>query len=255
MKAIAIAANTTREAVRDKVLYSIVFFAFVVVGIASVFGAASIGNQMKFVKDFSLMAISLFGVVTAIVMGSTMLQKELGKKTIFNILSKPVQRWEFIVGKFLGLSATLTIVVAFMCSIVIGVLALLEGRVDWGLAAAAGTAWMELVVIAAVATFFSSMVVTPTLAGLFTGAVFVAGRSAGYLPYFFAGKFPPSVRGTAQVLYWILPRLDRFNTANEIVYGNFLDPQEYLLLALNAAAYSGLLLWLSVALFSRRELT
>lgn len=255
MKAIAIAANTTREAIRDKVLYSLVFFAFVVVGIASIFGAASIGNQMKFVKDFSLMAISLFGVVIAIVMGANMLHKELGKKTIFNILSKPVQRWEFILGKFLGLSATLSIVVAFMCSIVIGLLALLEGKPDWGLAIAASTAWMELIVIAAVATFFSSMVVTPALAGLFTGAVFVAGRSAGYLDYFFTDSFPASVRGTAQVLYWILPRLDRFNTANDIVYGRFLDPPQYLLLAINAAAYSGLLLWLSVVLFSRRELT
>jgi hypothetical protein len=84
--------------------------------ISAIFGAASIGDQMKFVKDFSLMSISLFSVIIAIVLGVSMLHKELGKKTIFNILSKPVPRWQFIAGKFAGLFLTVTIVVVIMCS-------------------------------------------------------------------------------------------------------------------------------------------
>ena len=67
------------------------------------FGAASIGDQLKYMKDFSLMSVSLFGVIIAIVLGVNMLHQELGRKTIFNILSKPVARWQFIVGKFVGL--------------------------------------------------------------------------------------------------------------------------------------------------------
>ena len=104
--------RTAREALRNKVLYSILAFAALVVGVAALFGSASIGNQMKFVKDFSLAAISLFGVVIAVTLGVSMLSKELGRRTILNILSKPVARWQFIVGKFAGLAATLAIVVA-----------------------------------------------------------------------------------------------------------------------------------------------
>src|SRR5574337_680488 len=140
MRVLAIALNTAREAVRNKVLYSIVFFAVLLVGMAGVVGAASVGDKMKFVKDFSLMSISLFGVMMAVLLGVNLLNQELGKKTIFNILSKPVARWQFIIGKFLGLFATLIGVVMLMCAALIVLIRLLDGHVDWGLGLACTTA-------------------------------------------------------------------------------------------------------------------
>ncbi|HXQ21377.1 MAG TPA: ABC transporter permease subunit [Candidatus Acidoferrales bacterium] len=255
MKVFAIALNTFREAIRNKILYSIVFFAFLVVGVAAIFGAASIGDQMKFVKDFSLMSIALFGVIIAILLGVNLLHQELGEKTIFNILSKPVARWHFIVGKFLGLFGTLTLLVALMSACVIAILALFERRLDWGLVLASVATLMELLVIIAFALFFSTIVVTPTLAGLFTAAAFVAGRSSSYLHYFFGDDSAPSVRVGARVLYWILPHLDRFNIADQVVYGNYFDLPYFLAIITYAVAYSTVLLLLSVALFSRREFT
>src|SRR6476620_2880767 len=112
----ALAINTAREAIRNRILYSILFFALLMVGISAVFGAASIGDQVKYMKDFSLMSVSLFGVIIAVVLGVNLLHQELGKKTIVNILSKPVARWQFLVGKFLGLLATLTIMMALLAS-------------------------------------------------------------------------------------------------------------------------------------------
>jgi ABC-type transport system involved in multi-copper enzyme maturation permease subunit len=255
MKVLAIALNTAREAIRNKILYSILFFALVVVGIAAIFGAASIGDQMKFVKDFSLMSISLFGVVIAIVLGVNLLNKELGKKTIFNILSKPVARWEFIVGKFLGLLATLTLIVALMCAGLIAFLAMFEGHVDGGLLLAAGTVWLELMVVIAIALFFSSIVVTPALAGLFTAAAFVAGRSSGYLSYFFNQEYSSGVQTMAHGLYWIVPHLDRFNIADQVVYGDHVDVRYLVAILAYAVSYSAVMLLLSVGLFSRREFT
>jgi Cu-processing system permease protein len=255
MKVFAIALNTFREAVRNKILYSILFFAFLVVGIAALFGAASLGDQMKFVKDFSLMSISLFGVITAIVLGVNLLSKELGKKTIFNILSKPVARWQFIVGKFLGLFATLTLLVVLMCASLIVILAVFERRLDWGLILASGSALMELLVVVAFALFFSAMVVTPTLAGLFTAAAFVTGRSSHYLHYFFGEDYSPGVRVMARTLYWIIPHLDRFNIADQVVYGDYFEPSYFLAIIGYAIGYSVVLLMLSAALFSRREFT
>jgi ABC-type transport system involved in multi-copper enzyme maturation permease subunit len=255
MKILAIALNTAREAIRNKILYSILFFAFVVVGIAGILGSFSIGNQMKFVKDFSLMSISLFGVVIAIVLGVNLLAKELGKKTIFNILSKPVARWQFIAGKFIGLLVTSTLVVAVMSAGLVGFLAAFEHQLDWGVVLAASMIMLEVMIVIAVALFFSSIVVTPTLAGLFTAAVFVAGSSSSYLHSFFGDDYPSSVRASARVLYWIVPHLDRFNIADMVVYGNYLALGYAFALVGYAFAYSSLLLLLSIAIFRRREFT
>jgi ABC-type transport system involved in multi-copper enzyme maturation permease subunit len=255
MKLMAVALNTFREAIRNKILYSIVFFAVLVVAIAAVFGAVSIGDQMKFVKDFSLMSISLFGVVIAVVLGVNLLNKELGKKTILNILSKPIARWEFIAGKFLGLFATLTVVVVLMSAGLVGFLMLFEGRMEWGLILASGTTLLELMVVIAFALFFSAVVVTPTLAGLFTAAMFVVGRSSSYLCYFLREDYSCSVRALARGLYWVVPHLDRFNIADQVVYGDQVDLRYLTAILAYAVGYSAVLLLLTVALFSRREFT
>ncbi|HUI28277.1 MAG TPA: ABC transporter permease subunit [Candidatus Kryptonia bacterium] len=252
-KIVGIALNTAREAIRNKILYSILFFALLVVAIAGTLGSFSIGDQMKFIKDFCLMSISLFGVVIAIVLGVNLLAKELGKKTIFNILSKPVARWQFIVGKFLGLFATSTLIVAFMIAGVVTFLRFFEGHLDWGLVLAAIMTDCELMLVIAVALFFSSVVVTPTLAGMFTAAVFVAGRSSDYLRLFFTDEYPVSVQTTFRALYWLLPHLDRFNIADLVVYGQYLDLRYAIALVAYALGYTGILLLLSIALFQRRE--
>ena len=255
MKVLAIALNTAREAIRNQILYSTLFFAAVVIGLAAIFGSVSMGNPAKFVKDFALMGISLFGVVIAVVVGVNLLQKELGRRTIFNILSKPVVRWQFVIGKFLGLCATLGLIVSIMCMTLVTLLALYEGKADWGLVLASGTALLELIVVTASALFFSSIVVTPTLAGLFTAATFVAGRSAGYLQYFLENEYSAGTQFTARFLYWLLPHLHQFNIADKVVHGSHIDPAELAMLAVYAFAYTGILLVLSVAAFSRREFT
>jgi len=252
-KLLAIALNTAREAVRNRILYSILFFAVLMVGIAAVFGAASIGDQTKYMKDFSLMSVSLFGVVIAIVLGVNLLHQELGKKTIVNILSKPVARWQFIVGKFFGLSLTLTVVVGAMSIGVVGSFTMLLGHLDWGLVAASFAALLEIMVLIAVAIFFSSLVVTPALAGMFTAATFIAGRSASYLLYFLKEDHPTPIQTLAHALYWALPRLDRFTVADQVVYGAVPEPSYLVMLVAYSAAYAGILLLFSVGLFSRRE--
>lgn len=249
----ALALNTAREAIRNRILYSILFFAVLMVGVAAVFGAASIGDQTKYMKDFSLMSVSLFGVIIAIVLGVNLLHQELGRKTIFNILSKPVARWQFIVGKFFGLLATLTLIVALMSGGVVACFVVMTGQLDGGLVVASFATLLEIMVVIAVALFFSSLVVTPALAGMFTAATFVAGRSASYLLYFLKGEHPPAIQALAHALYWVLPRLDRFTIADQIVYGVLPDASYLATLVAYTCAYTALLLLLSIGLFSRRE--
>lgn len=253
MTVLLIAQNTAREAIRNKVLYSIIFFAFLMVGVSVVFGAASIGDEIKFIKDFSLVSVSLFGVITTVTLGVNLLHKELGKKTILNILSKPVARWQFIVGKYLGLLATLAMLVGVMSAAMIGFLWVMQGRPDWTLLLATGSTLMELAILLAVAMFWSSVVVTPALAGLFTVATFVAGRSSSHLHYFMTPEYSPSMQSAMSGLYVLLPHLDRFWIADQIVYQQTFSPWYFLNLGFYAVAYGALALLLGVAFFRHRE--
>ena len=255
MTILPITVVTAREAIRNRVLYSILFFALLLVAVSALFGSASIGNQIKSIKDFSLLSISLFGVVTTVVLGVNELSKELGKRTIYNILSKPVARWEFIVGKFFGLLLTVSLMVTLMSAALLVFLRFLEPQVDWRLLLAAVTIVLELMVLIAVALLFSSIVVTPTLAGLFTAAVFVAGRSSSYLYTFRSDEYPPIVRHSTRVIHVLLPHLDRFNIADQVVFGDVFSLSYFLHIVLYAVAYSALTLLLSVGLFQRREFT
>jgi ABC-type transport system involved in multi-copper enzyme maturation permease subunit len=253
MKILAVALNTYREAIRNKVLYSILFFACLITAVSAAFGSASIGETSKFIKDFSLFSISLFGVVTTVVLGVNLLNKELVKRTIYNILSKPVPRWQFLVGKFMGLLATLVVMMVLMTTALLALLWLVEGRIEWELLPVVGAMMLELAVLSAAAVFFSTVVVTPALAGLFTAGTFIAGRSSGTLSFFFSAEQPAALRHAAKAVYLILPHLDRFYVADRVVSGIALSASYYLYLALYALLYVILLLLLSVIIFRRRE--
>jgi ABC-type transport system involved in multi-copper enzyme maturation permease subunit len=253
MKVLAIALNTGREAIRNKVLYSIFLFACLVTAISAAFGWASIGDTVKFAKDFSLFSISLFGVVTTVVLGVSLLSKELGKRTIFNVLSKPVARWQFLVGKFCGLLATLAIMITLMTVALLTLLYLVEGRIDWQILPVVAVMLLELGILSAVAIFFSSIVVTPTLAGLFTAATFIAGRSTAALRYLMTPDQPTVLRYIASGLHAVLPHLNQFYIADRLTYGLALPPAYYAYAIVYAAAYTTLLLIVSVAVFQRRE--
>jgi ABC-type transport system involved in multi-copper enzyme maturation permease subunit len=211
------------------------------------------GDTIKFIKDFSLLSISLFGVVTTVVLGVNLLSKELGKRTIYNILSKPVARSHFLIGKFLGLLATLGLMMALMTVALFVLLWCVEQRIDWELLPVVGAMMLELAVLLAVAMFFSAIVVTPALAGLFTAATFIAGRSSSWLTYFSSPEHPPVLRYTTQALYLVLPHLDRCYVADQIVSGQHVPASYYMEVAAHTGAYTALLLLLSIVIFRRRE--
>ncbi len=252
-KVFALALNTTREAIRNRVMYSILGFAILMVGVSAILGSASIGDQLRYIKDFSLMSISLFGVIIAVVLGVNLLNQELSKKTILNTLSKPVARWQFVLGKFVGLLITSAVVV-FGMTVGLGVfLALLEGRFDPVILIAAFASLLEIMVVIAFAVFFSSLVVTPTLAGMFTMGCFIAGRSTQYLDYFETADTSTVLRSLAQVLNSVLPRLDYFVLGDQLVHGRHIEPITILYLCAYAVSYSSVLLLIAAGLFSRRE--
>ncbi len=258
MKIQAIAVNTYREAIRNKIIYSVLLFAVLLIGISTLFGSITIGNQVNVIKDFGLFSVSFFGVVITIICGVSLLNKELKQKTVYNILSKPVARWQFILGKHLGLSLTVGFLVTLMGLGLTCYVSIFEQRFEWLMLYGILFTVLEVIVVAAVALFFSSLVVTTTLTGIFTMATYVAGRSISYMQHFLdqrSESYDPIVSRVVYVFDWILPDLSLFNVNDQIVYGQAMSPQYLALAVLYCLAYTTVALGLATLIFERRELT
>src|SRR5438105_15710910 len=173
----AIAFNTFREAIRDRVLYNLILFALILVGSAVLFGQISLGIERIVMINLSLTSISVFGVLIAIFIGIGLVSKEIDKKTLYTVLARPVRRWEFIVGKFSGLAGTL--VVNTFC-MAIGVFAALLyvshhfQKADACLLVALYFIILQFLIITALALLFSSFS-SPLLSAVFAFALFVIG--------------------------------------------------------------------------------
>ncbi|MEZ4753011.1 MAG: ABC transporter permease subunit [Bdellovibrionota bacterium] len=249
-----IAINTFRESIRSKILYSLIIFAGVLVLISSLFGSVTIGEQDKVVKDFGLFCISIFTIAYAVISGASMVHKELSKKTIYNILSKAVRRWEFLLGKFLGMFLTLLVMLALMGSALLALSYLLESQNNLLLLQAYFYQALELLIICATVIFFSAIVVTPLLSGLFTFGVFLVGRSISYLLFFVeSGEVSGLTAKILKLLNLVLPNLDKLNINDEVVHGYSMTPEHMLWSTVYAVSYAIVLLILAAAIFRKRE--
>ncbi|HJZ88493.1 MAG TPA: ABC transporter permease subunit, partial [Polyangia bacterium] len=129
----AIARNTFREAARDKILYSLLFFAILIILFAVVLGQLSLHEEARLVLDVGLGGISLFSVLIAIFVGASLVYKELDRKTVFTIIPKPLHRHEFILGKFVGMTLVLAVLMAIMSAVLVAVLAAEGAPLEAGL--------------------------------------------------------------------------------------------------------------------------
>jgi ABC-type transport system involved in multi-copper enzyme maturation permease subunit len=172
----AIARNTFREAVRNKILYSLLFFAILIILSALAVGQLSLHEDVRMTRDVGLFGIDVFGVVIAVFVGVNLLYKELDLKTVYTILPKPLRRWEFVLGKWLGMLLTLAVQMAVM-GVVLGVTLAMQGaRLDVPMFKALWLLYVNVVVVTSVAVLFSSFS-RPFLSGFFALGFFVIGRS------------------------------------------------------------------------------
>jgi ABC-type transport system involved in multi-copper enzyme maturation permease subunit len=191
-------------------------------------------------------------------MGSVLLFKEIDRKTLYAILPKPIRRSEFLLGKFVGLCTLLLLELTVLGLAWLGVLTLREGQVTSALFAALGLHFVELVVVTAVALFFSALS-SPILAGVFTIGVFVTGRVSYIISELLAwnkGVFVevPAMRAIGKTLVKIVPDLSTFSTADELLLGQQVST-EYILAAVQyGGAWTVLFLVLAIVVFERRDL-
>jgi Cu-processing system permease protein len=259
-----IALASFRETVRDKILYTLLFFVLVLVAFSKLLGDWSVFDRRVVVVDFSLGVMSLGGLAIAIFIGVGLIQKEIQRKTILTLLSKPVRRSQFLVGKYLGLVMVLAVNVVVMTLALWGVLLSAHDAFDPRLLLASYETFWEMAVITAVALMFSSFS-TPVVSALLTFAVFLASHlSGGILQYMetmrkAASHIPgataasPLVEWSARIARWTLPDLEIFNVRSQVAHGIAL-PDGYLLWStLHGLGWSVFLLALSSLWFSRRD--
>ncbi|MDJ0545687.1 MAG: ABC transporter permease [Microcystis sp. M53601_WE4] len=249
----AIAANSFREVIRDRILYFIGFFALLMAFAWRLLPEIAVGTHQKIFLDLGLAAIGLLGVIVAVFVGTGLINKEIDKRTILVLIPKPLSRAEFILGKHLGLSGVLAVMLGVM--LVIYLLMLLGMKVSFQplpLIVSVFYLGLELILIAAVAIAFG-VFTSSILATLMTFGVYLMGHISKDLIQLGIISKNANILAITKNIYLILPDLERLNFRNEAVYGLLPSADVLIGNALYSLVYTGLLLGISILIFSRRQ--
>src|SRR5688572_278888 len=252
---LAIAGNAFREAVRDRVLYNLVLFVLLLTVAAIFIGELSGGQERKIIVDFGLSAMLLFGAFIAIFVGVGLVYKEIERRTIYAIFSKPVGRGEFIVGKYLGLCLTLLVNVTVMGA---GVsLALIYVSPGWdtlvlSIWPAILLIYFELMILTAVALLFSSFS-SPALSALLTFFVFIIGHFSSDLKDLGNSMGSAAARWLFRGLYYLLPNLTNLSYITPAAHGQTPPPASVAAAILYALVYIAVVLSVATLIFHRRN--
>ncbi len=214
----AIAINTFREAARIRVLYGIIVLVIASNLLALVMGEMSIREESRVARDIGLAGISLFGSLTAIFLGVFLLYSEVQRRTVHSIVSKPIERWEFVVGKYLGMALVLTSLVALFGVAMAALLGSQGVALSSAVAKAIVLSWGEVLTVAAIAIFFSSFS-SPFLSGIFALGLFVLGRLTPDIEAAAATAKEGWIVGVTRAALEIVPDLHLFSISGRTLDG------------------------------------
>ena len=248
-----IAKNAFREAVRDRILYNLILFVLLITASAIFLGELSAGQEARVIVNLGLSSILVFGTFISIFVGVSLVWKEIEKRTVYSIFSKPVGRSEFIIGKYLGLCLTLFANVAVMCAgVSLALLYVGGGQLAAAIWPAVLLIFLELTIITAVAIMFSSFS-TPALSALLTFFVFVIGHFSTTLRELAQGMTSNATKLVIEAVYYLMPNLSHFSFITETSNGIALPTQMLGGSVLYAIVVDIILLTITVVIFSRRN--
>ena len=250
-----IATNTFREAVRDRVLYNLIAFALLMSAAAVLVGQISIQIERLVVINLGLTAVSLFGIVIAILIGIGLVSKEIDKRTLYTVLSRPVRRWEFIAGKFFGLAGTLVVNTFLMALGVFAALAYVSHHFETSDASVLIALYfivLQFLIVTALALFFSCFS-TPLFSAVFAFWLFVIGSFAEDVRAF-ARMAHGVTRWFATAAAYLVPNFSALNVVSQVAHGEAVPHRLVLLNTAYAMVYTLALLSGAVMIFERRNL-
>jgi ABC-type transport system involved in multi-copper enzyme maturation permease subunit len=260
-----VAVNVFRESVRDRVLYNLVLFALLLISSSYLLGQLTAGQDVKIIKDLGLAATSIFGLFIAIFIGIGLVSKEVERRSIYALLSKPVSRPQFIAGKYAGLVLTLAVNVTVMGVALYALLAYMS----WTTAPSIRSTWdapgtdpallkalllifVELMLVTALALFFSTFS-TPILSAALTFGVYVSGQFNADLKNFDRIVDSKPAVWLARVVYHVIPDLSAFDVKTQVVHGLPVTAGYITVTVVYGLAYIAALLLVATFIFSRRD--
>ena len=251
MRILSIAINTFRENLREKLLYNLLFFALLMIGSSILLSRITLGDYHRLILDLGLASINLFGVLIAIFVGIGLVSKEVDRKTIYTIVSKPIPRYEFLLGKYCGLVITLFANTIVMVVGLLIVLQVMEVPITSLVFKSLALIFLELMVITAVAVLFSTFT-SATLSAIFTLAVYVIGHLSADLKEF-AKKLDEVSEMAVNAIYYTLPNLERFNLKGHVIHHLDFGMADMALTLAYGLTYAAFLLLLASVIFQRRD--
>lgn len=253
----SIAVNTYRESIRDRTLAAVAVFVAIVLACALLAGYMAVGQERKILLDVGLSSFSFFGSIVAIFLGVGAVRKEIDRRTLNFLLSKPVPRYQLILGKFLGLALTL-LVLSFLMTLSLTVTEILLVRgvslnsiSFWP---AAGLLYFELLIVTGLAMFFA-VFSTPALSTVLTVTLFLIGRMSMELKWWGEAASFPIIRWLSRFFYILLPNLATFNFIAEVAHGQTISLNLFWGGVQYAIFYLIFLLLGAIYIFERRNLT
>jgi ABC-type transport system involved in multi-copper enzyme maturation permease subunit len=257
-RTVAVAANTFRETVRQRVLYNLVFFALVMMVSGLVLQDLSIRQDNKIVKDLGLAAMDVFGVLIAVLIGVNLMIRELERRSLYPLLARPLTRAEFIVGKFGGLAFALLVNIGVMTIGLYGTLMVLRlrgastGSIDLDLLKAAASIFAGLLLTVAVALFFSVITNSGVMAAISTVVLVVMGRFSDVIRNM-QDVLPGAPGWLTRGLYYVLPNFHHFDIKDAAVHGMAPPWSTVGWISAYGAAYSAVLIVLAIVAFRRKD--
>jgi len=247
----AVAANTFRETVRERVLYNLVFFAILMTLSGLLLGQLSIRQDEKVLKDIGLAAMDLFGTLIAIFIGVGLVSKEIERRSLYPLLAKPLSRDEFFLGKFAGLAFTLLVNLAVMTAGLYATLLATARGADPLLLAAIYPIFLGLLLVVALAMLFSTLT-SSTLASVFTVGIVIAGRFSDVVRNM-REVMPGTPAWVSGILYAVIPNFRNFDFKDRVTYGDPVPADVLAWVTVYAAAYAAIVLGLGLASFRSRD--
>lgn len=248
-----IAKNTLKLEVRDKILYGIIIFGLLYI-FFTLFLSDLVLQELPMVKSFGLTGIYFFNALIALFLGTTSFFKDVDRKVVYFILSKPVSRAQFVLGKFLGLCLVLLLTSVILSIAYVGVVLYEHGGFDVIGLAAIAMQFLEMALFLAFAIFVSTFS-SSLLSIVYTSGVFFLGHIVSQL---LVDAKTVGIQGIklflVEVLYYIFPNLEKFNARDLAIHSVALPWQSLGLAMAYAGVYIVLLLTAAIWIFDRKEI-
>lgn len=251
-KILAVALNTFRESVRQKIFFILFIFGFTLLLISFFLYPLSVGEQSKIIRDFGLSAISFFNILLIIIIGSTLIHKEIEKRTIYLVVTTPVEKKEIIIGKFLGLFLLIIINIVIMEIMHQILIFFTDKKFDFSLFIAFFPFLFECSILISFLILFSTFS-SSILSAIMGFLIYIIGHFIESLKLFAEISKIKIIKLISYFFYYILPNFENFNIKSNIVYGEMPSFNYFLFSISYGTIYTVIILFLAIIILERKE--